>query len=269
MIFRTLLAFAKIHVAEIVTVASCAGVVGTAVVASHDAVKTNKEIIRETLNRFDPTNSSDDAAPLTVKEKASIAVKNYWPTALTVGFTVGTIIFSHVYHIKTEKNLIAAAALSETLLQKYESKISVKYGPEEARQIREEIIGEVVEGMCDDIHQSYGGDGNKMLCYDPYTKTFFKASQVDLLLAEMEVNRTLMNGGGTSIWAYLANFDPKYAERVTDTDIGWWMDDSYDWEASYFGFYCGMITQLEEVEGREALVVYFNHDPMEPGPEFL
>ena len=251
----------------ILTGVACVGVVATGVLAAKGGVKAHRECVLEKYRKNQGEQEDDKIIELTKKEKFQCSWKAYVPAVAVGAITVGTIIFGEVTHVKTEKSLMAAAAMSTALLERYEQVVRERTDAEVAKEIREEVISEVtgdmMKGFSEDVHTSYSD--NKMLCYDPYTETFFRATQIELLNGEIEVNKTLMNGGGTSCAQFLSMF----GKHIPETGLGWYMDDGYSWDSSFFGFHNAMMPSLEEVRGREALVIYWSHNPCLPEEDFL
>ena len=266
------LIFVKKHSGIILAVAECAGVFATGYLAAKNAKKAalNKAeymswalvgVDQDALSEEEKVQLNKDVK----KERLKINLKSHIPTFIAGGVTCGLIIFGTAKSIKTEKNLLAAAMMSETLLEKYEKQVRDRTDPEMAKQIREEVIGEVVAGELDDIHESYS-DGAKMRIMDPFTKTIYYATQNELLLAEIEINRCLMNGGGMSLKDYLERFKhEKIKTHLVDPEtIGWYMDDEYDWDSSYFGYHCA-IKPCWDTDGNYCMT--FSHIPMSPSEE--
>lgn len=260
-----LLIFAKRHLPTIITVVSCAGVAATGYLSAKGAVKAQKKLETEDFKRnFDAGEEEHEAIPTI--DKVKIVYKDYMPAIIVGGVTMGSIIFANAYHIKTEKNLLAACAMSTTLLNRYEQQIIDRTDPEMAAEIRGEVIG----GLCDDIHESYSDPESRMLCYEPCSKTWFRASQTEFLLAEIELNKCLMNGGGMRLGDFLHMFTDDICDRYQDPfTIGWIIDDTYAWNSGFFGYHCGILCDVEEVDGVLCNVVRFSHDPFTPEDGFL
>lgn len=254
-------------------VAECAGVGVTAYLAAKNAKKAalNKaEYMGWALVGVDQDKLTEEEKVQVEKEikkeRLKIELKSHIPTLIAGGLTCGLIIFSTSKHIKTEKNLLAAAMMSETLLEKYERQVRERTDPELAQQIREEVIGEVVSGQLDDIHECYSKDGAKMKIMEPCTQTIYYASQTELLLAEIELNKCLMNGGGLSLKDYIEMFDHERIKThlVDPSTIGWYMDDCYEWEASYFGFHCALYPYWDKDNN---YCVGYTHEPIAPSED--
>jgi hypothetical protein len=262
----------------IATGAACAGVIATGYFAGKNAIQAYKDVkCEEFKRRFENKKPLDllyetdqegkeaiEKSKLTTKEKVELTWKEFIPSVTAGGLTIAAIIFCQKYHVRNEATLLAAAVGSQRFLEAYERKVCERADPEIAEQIRKEVIGEIQEGLVEDIHQSFD-DGYKMLCYDPYSRKFFRATQVELLNAEAEINKCLMNGGGISLKTYMSMF----GVDCDITDEGWYMDDTYSWNSSYYGFYNAMVPYLREVNGREALIIAWSHDPFPCEEDFL
>lgn len=208
-----------------------------------------------------------------VKEAQKNAVKHYiLPVSIGLA-TFGCILGIRVIDIRTQKNLLAAAVYSESLLNKYEAKTIEKLGPEEAAKIKEEAVGELSAGLCEDIHQSYSSPKHRMNCYDPYTDTFFKASQTELLLIEGEINKCIANGGGMSVIDFHKFFGKDISNKYPDDPAeipGWYCDDDFSWNSSFYGNYVTLLPLITCVKGgKDVLVVNVSHEPRIPSEDFL
>ena len=257
----------------IFAVAECAGVGVTAYLAAKNAKKAalNKaEYMSWALVGVDQDKLTEEEKTKVEKEikkgRLEIELKSHIPTIVAGGLTCGLIIFSTSKHIKTEKNLLAAAMMSQTLLERYEKQVLERTDPELAAQIRNEVIGEAVECELDDIHESYSSPEARMRIKDPYTGTIYYASQTELLLGEIELNKCLMNGGGMSLKEWLERFEhgPIKTHLVDPATIGWYMDDTYSWDSSYFGFHCACVPYWDKGDD---YCMAFSHDPMTPSED--
>lgn len=263
MIFRMLIK----HLPNILTVAAGVGVVATAKLAidAHDKCVVDKVAL---LDIHDKTDREE-----AVKAVKRQAVKHYIPPVAVGLATIGCITGIRVIDIKSNKNLLAAAMCGETMLQKYETRINEEFGPEKGAEIRKDVVGELAAGLTEDIHQSYSGPQQRMNCYDPYSDTFFKASQTELLLAEAEINKCIANGGGMSIVDYINYFgidiSKQYPEDPKEIP-GWYCDDDFNWNASFFGNYVALCPMISEIRGHgETLIINVSHDPILPSEDFF
>ena len=105
-----------------------------------------------------------------------------------------------------------------------------------------------------------------MKIMEPCTQTIYYASQTELLLAEIELNKCLMNGGGLSLKDYIEMFDHERIKThlVDPSTIGWYMDDCYEWEASYFGFHCALYPYWDKDNN---YCVGYTHEPIAPSED--
>lgn len=239
---KKILGFIAKHSGTILTIAAGAGVVATGVIAHKDTLKA-------------ATNDK--------------GIKNYIPSIAVGAATIGTIVGLDILHVRKEKLLIATAAAGELMLETYERKINEKIGPEEAAELRKDVIGEVTGCLCEEIHESFSDNTSKMLCYDAYTKTFFNASQVDLLLAERDINEAISNGGGIRLLDFLSRFNDRSLTWKDPKTLGWYCDDQLYWNGSFYGNYISIIPKIEEHFGRTCLTIYWSHEPWEMEPGFL
>lgn len=263
----------------IFAVAECVGVGVTAYCATKDSKKATIAIINNNMeaslelpahNIKDPvicTSYEEAEKELKIKNLKS-TLKAHIPTFIAGSLTCGLIIFSTSKHIKTEKNLLAAAMMSQTLLERYEKQVLERTDPELAAQIREEVIGEAMECELDDIHESYSSPEARMRIKDPYTGTIYYASQTELLLGEIELNKCLMNGGGMSLKDWLERFEhgPIKTNLIDPATIGWYMDDEYSWDSSYFGFHCACCPYWDKGDD---YCIAFSHDPRTPSEDLF
>lgn len=259
----------------IFAVAECVGVGVTAYCAAKNAKKaalTKAEYMGWALVGVDQDKLNDEEKTQLEKEikreRLKIDLKSYIPTLMAGGLTCGLIIFSTSKHIKTEKNLLATAMMSQTLLERYEKQVLERTDPELAAQIRKEVIGEAMECELDDIHESYSSPDSRMRIKDPYTETIYYASQTELLLGELELNKCLMNGGGMSLKDWLERFEhgPIKTHLVDPDTIGWYMDDEYSWDSSYFGFHCACHPYWDK---NDNYCMGFSHEPMTPSEDLF
>ena len=257
----------KIKLTTILTVAEVIGLGATAYLSAEAAVRAHQNCVIEKYKKNSGENDEEKIVPLTKKETFKASWKEFVLPVAVGTVTAGAIIFSEVQHIKAEKGLAAAAAMSGAILERYERAVLNHTEEAVAQEIREEVIseltGDLMTGLTDDIHRSYSN--NKMRCYCPYCDEIFYATQVELLNAEIEINRTLTNGGGTSLSQYMKMF----GVDIPEDGVGWWMDDNYNWHGSFFGYYNGLQPQIEESGGEETLVCYWSHEPCETEENFF
>lgn len=243
------------------------GVVVTAKLAidAHDKCIVDKERLLD-IPREERTDE--------VKKDYKVRAFQHYILPVTVGVaTIGCILGIRILDIRTEKNLVSAALLGETMLQKYETRINEEFGPEKAVEIRKDVVGELYTGLTEDIHQSYSSRFSRMNCYDPYSDTYFKASQSELLLAEIEINNHIINGGGISIVDYMKQFGVDISDKYPDDPDkipGWYCDDNYCWNSSFYGYYVALSPMITDIKGKgETMVINVSHDPIEPDEGFL
>lgn len=181
------------------------------------------------------------------------------PAAVGVG-TIACMVAARVIDIKSEHALYAALGIANKMIDKYDEAISERYSPEEARELRKSVIQEIA---IDDIHQPYQDD-DRFWCYEPYTKTFFSASQVELLAAEIELNQRFSECQCVWLDEWIDILDIRHPKELEPYTRGWFVDDTFCWNSSFFGYYIGLYSEAGVVDGQECLIIALNMDPYEP-----
>lgn len=118
-------------ITSILTVASCAGAIAIAVCASKDSKKAQKRLAETEIT------TEQGTIRWNTKEKAKIVWKDYIPTGIAIGGTIGCIIASHRLNAKQIAALGATVAGLRTAYYKYGDKVKQFVGKEKANEIRE------------------------------------------------------------------------------------------------------------------------------------
>ena len=179
-------------------------------------------------------------------------------TILTVAAGAGVVATGVTVHKNTLK-----AATNDKGIKNYIPSIAVGAATIGA------IVGMDILHVRKEIHESFSEPESKMLCYEPVTKTFFKASQVDLLLSERDINEAISNGGGVRVIDFLSKYNSQASKWVDEHNYGWWCDDCLNFNGSFFGNYVTALPRIEEHYGRVCLTMYWSHEPWEMEPGFL
>ena len=257
----------KIKLTTVLTAVEVVGLGVTAYLSAKAGVRAHQNCVIAKYKKNNGENDEEKIVQLTKKEVFQASWKEYILPVAVGTVTAGAIIFSEMHHVKAEKGLAAAAAMSGAILQRYEQAVLNNTEEAIAQEIREEVIsdmtGELMSGFSDDIHKSHSK--NKMRCYCPYSNKIFYATQVDLLSAEIAINNTLMNGGGTSLSQYMKMF----GVDIPENGVGWWMDDNYSWDGSFFGYHNGLLPDFDYIGGELTQICYWSHTPCESEEGFI
>lgn len=167
--------------------------------------------------------------PLTTKETIQTCWKFYLPaTALGVG-TIACILGSNALNKKQIASLTAGYMALGKAYQEYRQKVIENIGLEKEAeiqdQIKEEKLPEVREKMTME----------KLLCYEPISKRYFHATEVELTDAFYHLNRDFALDGEASLNDFCNYLGLDY---VPDGDATGWCADylANEWEYYWIDF---------------------------------
>lgn len=238
-IASTVLAFTKKNLPTILSVAASVGVVGTGFLSYRVGRK------------------GADAKPLDIAAPIACGAA-----------TIACVVMADRLHVKKELALAAAAAFWQERYNKLDTKMVEALGEERAKELKNEIYKE--EMPKDELKKQAEAakDDGKMLCYEPYTKQFFRASEQQLLWAELTANKMFCINGGTKLNDIIDLF-PGCKKKPEGEGIGWFMDDTGCFNASYY--FPGAGHQFIDiqpypstVDGIECLIIHYGLCPYEP-----
>lgn len=220
-------ALLKVDWSTVCTVASCAGTVGTGVLAGVGGARMSKE-----WNRKLPRG-----------KKFKIFLKHQWPALLVGGLTIGLDILGHHIDKVTIAKLTAAVGAASVQLKDYREEVANEYGPEAERDISERLnkkwTDEGVAYHLDELQHTFVEETtgiaftqstsmlyeavnsiNYMLMEDPYYEG--KASVADFLT---HVNRTkLVTAHSENVIWYAPYIQPRGGLPL----VGFWLDPKVD-----------------------------------------
>lgn len=242
----------------LLTIASCAGVIGTAIFAHLDTKKAQKKIVEK--------------KPETKKEEAKLTWKCYWRTALAGGATLASIIFTEKMNSKLLIGAVGTGVAARELLTEMQDQIRETYGDKGLAEIREKIAEKHIEGI-EQAEQpniySYGlvsskddpAEDGDVLFYDTYTKRWFRSSLYAVSNGRYHLNRNFSLGK-------FSTFEDLYSFWGLDTS-----DKRYEWYKHTGWGYGTMedgiywidisITQAEDWEevGEKYYVIAYEYPP--------
>lgn len=225
------------------------GVVGSAAVGVSAGIAQHKveEALYKPENGIEPTKS----------DYVKAYAKNYLPTAIIFALTSGCIIGGQKMSQKQYKQLLSAYAGLGAGFAGYRGAVIDKYG-EEADEELCEIASKAI--MTDpsfvDLSQSDVPD-EKLLYYEPISKTYFRAYERDLILAEYHLNRNFLLKGEVNVseLLYFLGIEP----TAESDKYGWscscglcWID-IYHWQQKKHGheLYYEIVYMFEPEENYE------------------
>ena len=213
--------FLKKNGGTILAIGASAGVVLTAIETGKASIKAEKLIA---MNSAEPA--------YTMKEKVQDCWKFYLPAAALGAGTIACILGSNALNKKQIASLTAGYMALGKAYQEYRQKVIENFGIEKEAeihdQIKEEKLPEVREKM----------EEEKLLCYEPISKRYFHATEIELTDAFYNANRYFALNGELSMndfTSYLPGLDftPEgdtlgwCAEYLTNEWEHYWIDFNY------------------------------------------
>lgn len=195
----------------LLSIVASVGVVATTVLAIKATPKA-EEKIRDISIEAEPSK----------KEVVAAAWKCYVPTAIVGGITIGCIIGSNAISRKQQAAVVGAYILLARNYKQYRDKVIELFGEEADEKVQTEIVKDV--DISDELHKHDGSD--ICLFYEEHYGEIFERSMLEVLSAEYEMNRCLIQNGEVS----LNNFFDLLAldHRLDNDDLGWSQEDVFD-----------------------------------------
>lgn len=174
--------------------------------------------------------SSIDTDALVNKESDGLFKKywkNYIPPAIAGIGTIACIVGANYWHLSKESAMAAAVAFYKAAESDLAKEIKEKYGDDALKEIKTDIVKKKME---DDRPPWEPKDSTKMTIYEPYTKQWFRASQQEILWAELTANKMLQQTWKVTLNDILALYDGCKKTKLGNV-IGWSLDDEMFLEA--------------------------------------
>lgn len=190
------------------TILTCIGGFGVIATSVLVAKATPKALKR--LEKVEEEKGED----LTKLEKVKVAGPAYIPAVLTGASTIACIFGANMLNKRQQASLASAYALLDRSYKDYKKKVEELYGEEAGVRIREELAKDKYEGL-EDI--DFGDD--KQLFYDGFSGRYFQSTLADVIQAEYDTNKQLINNGGV----YLNEFYEFLGldEISAGNELGW------------------------------------------------
>lgn len=204
--------FLKQNAPTILTFLGTVGVVGTAVAVAMETPKAEKDL----------EECKDDD----VLTKAIVITKDYLPAIGIGAATITCIVSSNILNQKQQASIISAYMGVNEVFKQYRNQVKERYGDE----VDEEMLNNCV-GYASYYHELHVEHPDVMaLWYEPYTKTYLRAYEREILHAEYHTNRNFMLGGYISVadWARMLGV-PEDKICTYHEDEGWSTFDEYYW----------------------------------------
>lgn len=247
----------KDNIPEILTAANVLGVGVTAWLMHRATRKADIILSAEYKKRIE----NGDDTYISFKDETKLTWRCYLLPATVGVATISASIASNRASAKKISEAVAIGALYADRVQALEGKIEEKLGNDELIKTRDEIKK---HGLTDTQEL-------KMLCYEPESKQWFRATQQDLLMAEIVANKIFQNEGRLTLNQWLRLL-PGCKSKPWGDRWGWWHSDP-DGEADYcWSGYRGGEPWIDiqpilesKQSGEQYLCIGYGMHPMEQG----
>ena len=231
--------FLKKNGGTILAIGASVGVVLTAIETGKATIKAEKLL---ELNAAEPE--------YTTKEKVKDCWKFYLPaTALGVG-TIACILGSNALNKKQIASLTAGYMALGKAYQEYRRQVIGQVGHEAEADILEKVKAKESPAERPD---------NKLLCYDPAGKRYFHATEVELLTAFYEANRSFASNGYLALNDFYGYLNLEFIPELDG--MGWSLDYFNEmWENYWIDF---SYTKQTTDDGLEVYYVEAFEDPIQ------
>lgn len=227
---KTCARFLRKHGGTILAVAASVGVVATAIETGRATTKAQHilEVDKE-LTKFNENEFGVTEEPPTKKQIVLMCWKAYVPAAILGGGTIACILGSNALNKKQIASLTAAYMALGKTYQEYRRQVAEQIGVEEEKDIYKDTQ-DVLETPT-----PAGTDEEKLLCYEPISKRYFHATEVELTDAFYQMNRDFALDGETSmnsLYNYLG------LDYLPEGDTTGWSADylANEWEYYWIDF---------------------------------
>lgn len=223
----------------ILTIMSCAGVVGTAICAGQDALKARDVLLQAEMNNED----------LSKREGLMRVAPCYISTALMASATVACIISNHQVSTGKIAAYASAYSLAQAAAKEYRDKVVDIIGEKKAKDIDDAIADKHMAEHPASKQPIVVGDG-QVLCYDNLSGRYFSSDMESLRKIVNDLNFDLMS----DMWVRLNEFYDRIGLDPINLgeELGWSVDHQIELKFS---------SRLTD-NGKPCLVVDFYTMPM-------
>lgn len=254
---KTCAKFLRKHGGTILAVAASVGVVATAIETGRATTKAKHLLeVDEALRKYNEDEQGVVEGPLTKKQIVRICWKAYVPAAILGAGTIACIIGSDALNKKQIASLTAGYMALGKAYQEYRREVAQHVGAEHEKKIYKDAQAVLKKPTPDMVE-------DKLLCYEPISKRYFHATEVELTDAFYNANRYFALNGELSMndfCSYLPGLD--FSPEIDH--LGWCADYlANEWEYYWIDFnYCKQTTD-------DGLEVYYVDAFQEPIKEYL
>jgi len=156
---------------------------------------------------------------LTVIEMARLTWKEYIPTVVMAGATIGCIIGANSISARRAAVLASAYSLAETTMKEYQAKVVETMGKNKEQKVQDEIAQDKLNANPIEKNTVIITGKGDMLCYESYSGRYFQSDIETLRRIENMLNKKLL----TEMYITLNDFYSEIGlEQVAmGGEIGW------------------------------------------------
>jgi hypothetical protein len=234
--------FLKRNASTILTCVGSAGVVATSVLAAKATPKAMALL----------ENARDEkGGELTKMEVVKTAGPAYIPAMVVGASTIACICGANILNQRQQAALMSAYALLDNSYKDYRNKVAELYGEDADGRVREELAKDKYDET--DIKTEAGMN----LYYDEYSERYFNATTEQILRAEYEINKRIMETSG----AYLNEFYELAGLEPTDYGdyMGWSFCEMV--ETAWMNWLDFHHNKVVMDDGLEVTIISFNFEP--------
>ena len=252
--WKVLTKYAKDHLPQALLGAAIGGAVATTGLTIYGTVKTVRtldELEQNTQGVIPAFNGHVDTL-----DKVKACYKYWIPSAIMLGGTITCICELNKVHINKEAALTAMAAMWKA---KYGD---LKEEVENAGKSGKEIAGKAVEKEIKRAASDTGRDlqlsDGQFLCWEPYSRQFFKATSQQLLWAELTANKEYANQGYLSLNDFLMLL-PGTKQCTFGDNFGWFPGCDTKNQVSFVNKeFIDISSSLQKIDGQECSVLNYS-----------
>lgn len=230
---KTCARFLRKHGGTILAVAASVGVVATAIETGRATTRAKHLLeVDEALRTYNEDEQGIVEEPPTKKQIVLICWKAYVPAVILGGGTIACILGSNALNKKQIASLTAAYMALGRTYQTYRAQVRRTIGDQQENEIFE--TAKSIE-MAEKDPTVKNAATEKLLCYEPISKRYFHATEVELTDAFYHMNRDFALDGETSmnsLYNYLG------LDYLPEGDTTGWSADylANEWEYYWIDF---------------------------------
>lgn len=177
------------------------------------------------LKKIEKKKVEEDKESLTKTEVVKTCWKCYIPTATSVTLSTACLLGAHSVHARRTAAITAAYKISESALSEYKEKVIETIGEKKEREVRDKIAKDRIDRDPVGNHEVIITGKGDTMCYDTWSKRYFKSDLEKIRRAVNELNRQMIN----EMYVSLNDFYDEIGLSHSDLGykMGWNLDKGF------------------------------------------